>query len=310
MGSLKYEIAQKCKKLQQTEETARGRQATAKSWRTYMDSAIHFGQWCKTTYGCRHFDDCLDYIQAYSDWLVEQGKSPSTVHTYLAGVCRVYGISLVDISKPKRVVSANTRSRGKKAVDDRKDAGREASPRLYDFASAVGIRRVEYVRLRGDDLVHDESGYPCVRVKRGKGGKFQLQRVLPGDEMFVRSCFDGSEKCVFITKELNNKIDLHHLRAVQAQRAYQYYFDRLRKEPGYREQLEREIKARWRLYNKKRWKQHEFEGTYQLRGANKELARRLGKPTAYDRLAVMAVSVYHLSHWRCDVTVSNYLLAY
>ena len=136
-----------------------------------------------------------------------------------------------------------------------------------------------------------------------------MQRILPGDEMFVRSCFDGSEKRVFTTKELNNKIDLHHLRAVQAQRAYRYYYDRLRSEPEYRERLEMEIKARWRLYNKKRWKQHEFEGTYRLRGANKQLAQRLGRPVEYDRLAVMAVSVFHLSHWRCDVTIGNYLLA-
>ena len=310
MGSLKYEISQHCKELMRTKASAGGKQATEKSWRTYMDSAIHFGQWCKTTYGCRHFDDCLEYIQAYSDWLVEQGKSPSTVHTYLAGVCRVYGVSLVDISKPKRVVSANTRSRGKKAVDDRKDAGREASPRLYDFASTVGIRRAEYARLRNNDLVTDESGYLCVRIRRGKGGKYQEQRVLPGDEMFVRSYFDGSASLVFTKAELNNKLDLHHLRAVQAQRAYRYYENRLHNEPEYRPQLETEIKARWQLYNKRRWRQHEFEGTYRLRGANRELAQRLGRPTEYDRLAVMAVSVYHLSHWRCDVTVSNYLLAY
>lgn len=310
MGSLKYEIAQKCKKLQQTEETARGRQATAKSWRTYMDSAIHFGQWCKTTYGCRHFEDCLEYIQAYSDWLIEQGKSASTIHSYLAGICRVYEIPLGKIQKPKRIVSENSRSRGKKAVDERRDAGREASPRLYDFASTVGIRRAEYARLRGSDLLYDESGYLCVQVRRGKGGKYQLQRVLPGDEMFVRSYFEGSESLVFTKAELDNKIDLHHLRAMQAQRAYRYYADRLRVEPTYRARLEREIKARWQKYNRHRWRQHEFEGVYKLRGANRELARKLGRPTEYDRLAIMATSVFHLSHWRCDVTVSNYLLAY
>lgn len=107
-----------------------------------------------------------------------------------------------------------------------------------------------------------------------------------------------------------NMIDLHHLRAVQTQRAYQYYFDRLRREPGYQEQLEQEIKTRWRKYNKQRWKQHEFEGVYRLRGINKELTRQLGRPTGYDRLAVLAVSIFHLSHWRNDVTVNNYLLAY
>ena len=38
-------------------------------------------------------------------------------------------------------------------------------------------------------------------------------------------------------------------------------------------------------------------------------AEKNGLPVVYDRLAVMAVSVFHLSHWRCDVTVDNYLLA-
>lgn len=275
-----------------------------------MDASIKFGEWCKRRYRCRHFTDCRSHIQDYADWLAQQGKSPSTIHSYLAGICRVYEISLDKIQKPKRVTSQNTRSRGEKPVDKRTDATRDASPRLHDFAAVVGIRRAEYARLRGDDLVYDESGYPCVRVKRGKGGKFQLQRILPGDEVFVRSYFNGSESLVLTRDELNNKIDLHHLRAVLAQRAYQYYYGRLCREPEYRLQLEKEIKARWRRYNRRRWKQREFEGLYKLRGSNRELAQRLGRPVEYDRLAVLATSVYHLSHWRCDVTISNYLLAY
>ena len=310
MGSLKYEISQHCKELMQTGVSSSGKHTSDKSWKSYMDASIKFGEWCKRRYRCRHFTDCRSHIQDYADWLAQQGKSPSTIHSYLAGICRVYEISLDKIQKPKRVTSQNTRSRGEKPVDKRTDATRDASPRLHDFAAVVGIRRAEYARLRGDDLVYDESGYLCVRIRRGKGGKYQEQRILPGDEMFIRSYFDGSDTLVFTRAELSNKIDLHHLRAVQAQRAYKYYADRLSKEPVYRERLEQEIKARWRLYNKKRWKQCDFEGVYRLRGANKQLAQRLGRPPEYDRLAVLATSVYHLSHWRCDVTISNYLLAY
>lgn len=310
MGSLKYEISQHCKALMQTGVSSSGKHTTPKSWKAYMNSAIKFGEWCKRTNKCRHFEDCRPYIQDYADWLVEQGLSASTVHTYLAGICRVFEVPMDKVQKPKRVTAQNTRSRGKREVDDRRDAAREISPRLYDFACVVGVRRAEYAHLKGNDLVHDESGYPCVRVKRGKGGKFQLQRILPGDEVFVRSYFNGSESLVFTRDELNNKIDLHHLRAVLAQRAYQYYYGRLCREPEYRLQLEKEIKARWRQYNRRRWKQREFEGLYKLRGTNRQLAQKLGKPTEYDRLAVLATSVFHLSHWRCDVTVSNYLLAY
>lgn len=310
MGSLKYEISQHCKELMQTGVSSSGKHTSDKSWKSYMNASIKFGEWCKRRYRCRHFTDCRSHIQDYADWLAQQGKSPSTIHSYLAGICRVYEIPLGKIQKPKRVTSQNTRSRGEKPVDKRTDATRDVSPRLHDFAAVVGIRRAEYVRLRGDDLVYDESGYLCVRVRRGKGGKFQLQRILPRDEMFVRSYFTGTEDFVFSRVELNNKIDLHHLRAVQAQRAYRYYEVRLRNEPEYRRQLEVEIKARWKQYNRRRWKQSDFEGVYRLRGANRELAQRLGRPTEYDRLAIMATSVFHLSHWRCDVTISNYLLAY
>lgn len=50
------------------------------------------------------------------------------------------------------------------------------------------------------------------------------------------------------------------------------------------------------------------DSPYLLRGENREKAIRLGLPTEYNRLALMAVSVFHLSHWRLDVTVTNYLI--
>lgn len=91
---------------------------------------------------------------------------------YLAAVCRVWAVPLDAITKPRRAIADNTRSPCVKAVNQRGDARREESVRLYDFAAVVGIRRAEYVALRGDDLVRDKSGYLCVRVRRGKSGKY------------------------------------------------------------------------------------------------------------------------------------------
>ena len=190
MGSIVYEIAHM--DIDTRKMHKRG-EISDKTCKHYKDLAIKFGLWCKEHCGCRHAQDCPAYLQAYADWLVAQGKSTSTVHTYLAGACRWFGVSLETISKPMRVVSDNTRSRGTKAVDTRSDAHREASPRLWDFAAAVGIRRKEYAHLCGNDFVYDESGYPCVRVKRGKGGKYQEQRIAPEDLELVRSYFNGSE---------------------------------------------------------------------------------------------------------------------
>ena len=317
MASLVYEISthiyDKSKYLKPPEKDENGNPAepvniTRKSERQYKNHAIKFGRWCKETYKCRHFDDCKSHIQDYADFLVKEGYSASTIHTYLAAVCRVWSVDMSTIQKPERHVSQNTRSRGEKAVDKRKDAQREASPRLYDFAMKVGLRRREYLRLYGDSLVKDESGYPCIRVK-GKGGKVQYQRILPADIQFVCSYFTDkdADECIFDRKELMNKIDLHRLRASQAKRAYLYYLGAIR-DPAFKEQLIRELEARFEA-NGRKLIHDQIDGKYYLRGLNRKFAREHNLPTAYNRLALMAVSVFHLSHWRLDVTVCNYILA-
>ena len=306
MASIVYEAKQLAEHL--LKEMKDGKIST-QTYGQYKDQVIKFAIWCRKQYGCRHAEECPAHLQDYSDWLVDQGYSPNTVHKYLAGASRVFSVPLDSISKPRRVVANNTRSRGVKAVDGRSDARREASPRLYDFALAVGIRRAEYKHLRGDDLVVDESGYPCVRVRRGKGGKYQEQRIAVEDVGFVRSYFDASEDKVFSDEELRNKIDLHHLRALRAQLAYHDYLARLKSDPDYRAQLTEEVRRRWVRLCSKRWDPNCVEGNYCIRGNSRRLALAYGLPVKYDRLAVMAVSIFHLSHWRCDVTVANYLLA-
>lgn len=308
-GSLWHQINQRCNAIQMKKgHLTQVMDHTKKQYKTHTKA---FGQWCKQIYGCRNFEDCATHIQDYADHLVQKGLSASTIHTYLAAVCRTWDMPMDEIKKPLRYTAQNTRSRGTKMVDRRSDAKRGASPRLYDFAARVGIRRKEYGKLKGDDLVRDESGHLCVRVKRGKGGKFQLQRILPGDEGFIRTYFNGDPQCrVFSPDEMRNKIDLHHLRAQVAQRAYYYYINRMETEPSYRATLAAEIKARWKKYCGKAWMPSEVEGNYHIRGKNRELAKQHGLPIFYDRLALMAVSVFHLSHWRLDVTVNNYMLAF
>ena len=246
--------------------------------------------------------------------------SPRQPYILIWPVCRVLDVPLDTINKPIRVVADNTRSRGTKAVDERKDAGREVSPRLYDFACIAGIRRAEYLHLTPEDLVEDDFGNPCILVRKGKGGKRQLQRILPEELPAIKAVFDNSadENHLFSKDEMNNKIDLHHLRDLRAQQMYKYYLNRIQTENGYREQLISEIRHTWEKddkarkengYKAKRWSDMKVTGNYILRGNNRKLAKKHGLPLQYDRLALLAVSIFHLSHWRHDVTVANYLLA-
>ena len=174
-GSLAYQIRHLELARKEKERTP----MLKKTENQYKKHALKYAEWAKATYGCKTLEDCKAHIQDYANFLTANGKTPSTTHTYLAGICRVLDVPLENITKPIRIVAENTRSRSTKAVDTRKDAGREASPRLYDFASIVGIRRAEYLHLTPEDLVEDDFGNPCILVRKGKGGKRQLQRILP-----------------------------------------------------------------------------------------------------------------------------------
>ena len=57
----------------------------------------------------------------YADFLIEKGYSAGTIHTYLAAVCRIWNVAMDTIQKPVRHVAQNTRSRGIKASDSRKE---------------------------------------------------------------------------------------------------------------------------------------------------------------------------------------------
>ena len=51
-----------------------------------------------------------------------------------------------------------------------------------------------------------------------------------------------------------------------------------------------------------------LQGEYVVAGMNRRAAECFHIPTRFDRLAVMAVTVFHLSHWRLNVAVNHYLL--
>lgn len=349
MGSVIYEVMQhemdttrvrfiQNKRTGEYKKVVTNRPITEATLNAYRTIAANYIKYCRAHHmvritdkrgrsrdrACKHVAECEPYLQDYIDYLVAQGKSPSTIHTYAAGLCHFYGLPLTLYELPRRHTAEYSRGRGGKASSARRDTQPDTSPRLAALAAAVGCRRAEYAKLRGDDLVTDESGHLCVRIKHGKGNKYQLQRILPQHEELVRGYFDGSHDYVFSRPEMTNKLNLHGQRAALAWEAYQYYAHRLDTEPGYREQLRSELQARIKAANQHnievakekgkrwdgaKWDEREFSGTYHLRGKNRALARRLGRPLSYDKAALLAVSMLHLSHFRNDVTVASYILA-
>ncbi len=223
-----------------------------------------------------------------------------------------------DIDKPKRRASEISKSRSSTAnPQGRAQANDPANSRLVSAANAIGLRRDEYSRLTGASLQKDVTGAVCVTVK-GKGGKIQHQRILPPDLPTVRALFAGKEQHekIFSKQELDNKIDLHGLRAAHAREAYRYYLTEIKN--GNAERLKAELLATFRAYhpdgeNPKRQVMFMQQlsrdgGEYKCRGENRARAIAAGESGTYNRLATLCVSVFHLAHWRLDVTARHYFL--
>lgn len=285
----------------------------------YTHNYFCFIAYCRTEFNCQNKEQCAEHIQSYEHYLEMQGYSPSTIHNRLVPVCLYHQVPLESINKPKRITANYKRGRtNNRRILANCDIENPRYRRSVEFQRRVGIRRNEIKNLTGDDFVYDESGYPCVRIKKGKGGKPQLQRILPSDVEFVSSYFMNiapNEK-VFEKNETSNNINYHFLRAQQAQRAYAFYLRNITEGgEAYRQQLTAEILRRANVYRKSKKTgktvlipAKEIEGFYYLRGNNKTFAIRNDLPIKYDKLALMATSIFHLSHWRNDVTVASYLL--
>lgn len=290
--------------------------------RTYKAAIKRFCNWTKENRYTREnvLDNPQTYLQKYSDSLKARGLSPATIHTYIAAPCKGLNVPMQHIDKPDRAIREITRSRGGKNPRGRKDTEKPEYARLVAFQSAVGLRRAELAHLKGEDL-RIKDGKMYVVVKQGKGGKEQWQKILPRDAGIVAQTFKGigKDERVFSVDEMKNRIDLHGMRAAHARQTYDYYLTRIKQEPDYRSQLQEDLKAYFRehhdpngeldqaAYNRFCLDMTRNQGIYQMRGEAKKLAEANERPTNYDRTALLATSVFHLAHWRLDVSITNYL---
>lgn len=301
--------------------------------RSYKKHIKSFSRWAKKRGYTRPEDITREVIQEYEESLEADPKhySAATIHSYLTPVCRAAGVNMALIRKPRRTAGTITRGRdhdaaGLPLAQNEKGRREENTPkyaRLVALQKAVGIRRAELGRLCGADLVAD-GGSLYVRVRKGKGGKEQMQYILPEDRPIVQAVFDGiaDDQPVFSRDEMSNKINLHGIRAQHGRKCYQHYLSVITERPEAVDRLRATLIRRWdkgheRLREsdpaawgrqRRRFVQDCDDRPYLLRGENLRKAQALGLPDTYNRLALMCVSVFHLSHWRLDVTVVNYMI--
>lgn len=271
-------------------------------------------------------DNPRDAVVQWAEHLRQAGIAQSTIHTMVAGACCGLGIPSNGIVKHGTAMD-KTKSLGH---SERAQAAlkKESNREIVQFQMMVGGRRAALGRLTGNCFVYDESGCPCVLFERDKGGKSHKQRIRPEDVAEVKAYFDAVGPDELLFPKLDKDLDLHGMRAENARRNYQYYAQ-VASTPQGREQLRQQLWARytdpeigckaWLLAKEKgdksrmrkleyRFRKQMEDGTYYLRGANRQAAIERGRPVAYDRLAVLACSVFSLSHWRLDICAKSYLI--
>ena len=299
----------------------------------YKKHIKNFARWAKDNGYKKPEQITKDTIQEYEQYLEGSPKqySPATIHSYLTPVCAAADVNMEEIRKPKRTAGSIIRGRrrntdGQGDSRNRQGDRQERNPkytRLVSLQRAIGIRRAELSRLKGADLVERGSSL-YVRVCKGKGGKEQMQYILPQDRQIVREIFAGvaPDQKIFSKAEMSNVINLHGMRAQHGRDCYQHYLRLITTKHGAADSLRQTLLKRWEAGHERlrktdpaAWERQKARFTadcddrpYLLRGENLSKARALGLPEEYNRLALMCVSVFHLSHWRLDVTVTNYVV--
>ena len=240
------------------------------------------------------------HVQWYIDKLRADGKSAPTQHTACAALCKVLQKSMRDFNVDTRYYTDIKKGRS--------DVPPVAQNYVEELNVAIGVRRAELMDFLVRDVVERPEGL-VLHVLKGKGGKEQYQRILPTRQEYIRKFIrhKSPNEPLVCPKDAKGKENLHALRRIIAKEGLDYYTRRLQSEPGYRDQLKREIldyarrfKKVEKLVKSNDWRR--IEKPYTTRPHDRS------KPQTFDRLAILAVSVFHLSHWRCGVAVTNYLV--
>lgn len=299
-----------------------------KTRRNYLKASETFDRWRKEAGISNRVvrSNPKSAVEKWRDALRDKGYAASTIHSYLAGVAcglqiEMTGLTPSGTSEDKRK-SLGRSERSRAAME------RASNADIIKFQRMVGGRRSALSRLKGGDLIIDESGQLSVLFVKDKGAKTQRQRIIPEHQDAVRAYFERVEPDELLFPTISKELDLHYLRAECAKEAYHYY-EKICSTPDGRAEMRRQLWARYtdpevgcKAYllavaagDQKRIQRHRYlfsqelaEGRYYLRGANRRVAIERGLPTSYDRLALACVSLFHLSHFRNEVTVKHYML--
>lgn len=281
--------------------------------KAHLKHIYEFIVFARESFNAKTLSDCLPHVQEYADFLETKNYSSYTIHTKLSACCRPLcnEVKLKDIRKSTRKISNIKRGRDldKRTITSLMDV---SNSRIVEFSRRCGIRKNEMRSLTSSDFIYDQEleAY-FVRVKKGKGGRYQTQYIFPEDVNFIKKYFnpnsDPDEK-IFKPSEFK-KLNLHRLRALHAQEAYEKLEAKILEDESFAKVLERELEIYWNRFKGTPFPREKMtKGYYYLRGDVRKDAIARGRRTCYNRLITNWISGFLLAHSRPSVCVQNYLL--
>lgn len=275
----------------------------------YLAEFARFCFWLFNVMGYNPYmmmDEAAMYIQAYLDHLAWKGLRWATIHTALAALCKVFDRKMANYVIP---VDHLAPIKGRIVTPASLEAEKKY-PLEAKFCRVVGIRLDEYIKLTGRDFVRSHGLY-WVIVRQGKGGKKQYQLIPKRWAAFVEKFFKrvGKDERVFDPKVMK-ALSTHRYRRELAREMYFTYKKILDTNPDAARIFEEMICKTMRRAGvdpNSKPDMRRLNKPYVTQGKVQESMKAQGMPTTYNRLALMMVAVYHLSHWRANVVVQNYM---
>lgn len=275
----------------------------------YQKAAGVFEQFCQETLGTKRLtlEEAKNHVQEFVDWNISKDLTPQTVHLRLSAICKALKLNISDYEKPIRHYADATRS-VKSAQNDAYNAVH--AEKALTANRIIGLRRNELARLQCSDI-HFISEERAEVYTVGKGGKHNVN-IVSGREkvsalkMMVQEAESQYNRYLLDKTDLNNDADLHHERAECAKDVYSSVLKDMEENPAKREYYKSQIQQIFKQNGKTL---HEnLDTSYRCRGRNRKKLERLGKPTVFDRVAVLYVSCTVTNHFRSDTTVQHYLI--
>lgn len=243
--------------------------------RTYRQGCNRFCDYLETiTVKTRDLDALQPYVQPFAGWLIAQGYSAYTIHTWVSAVCKVLGLTLSDYTLPRRERRNVKRSRLPVKSDAHFAPYKHQD--LIIFCRCVGPRNYkELQHIRGSDLCQLEDGSYAVHIVKGKGGKERYAPVYGSpDEIDLAVSLMRAAGNDPVFPHVHSAADIHSYRAEYACRVYKAHARPIAEIP-----------------RKERY-----------------ICRKDMAGTIYDKQAMLIASVA-LGHSRLDVIALSYLWA-